>query len=167
MPFVPTYSEATEALIIANLMVVIERDMKAALDNFYLSDNLPAFAVMADGEPSVFSYPLLVLGVQRMVSVETVQIDEGNYLDQVLTVGAGIAIQSATTLKDVRVKAKKYVRAFKAVVRSAAASDLLPSTARILNHAIDIEHRYLQNKTDGTNFIQEIAFEIKIRFGES
>ena len=173
MPFSPTYSEATEAQIVSAIMTVTERDMKDALDSYYLSDNLPAFAMMADGEPSAFRYPMLVLGVVRMSSVETAQIDDGTeaglapFLDQALTVGAGMVVDSTVSVKDVRAKLRKYVRAFRSVIRSAAPSDLLPATARVLNHSIDIEHRYLEHKTEGTNFLQGVIMEIKIKFGEN
>lgn len=176
MPFVPRFTEAAETSFIESLMIVTERDMKAALDFFYAGDNLPAFAVMTDGAVSVFQYPLLVLGMQRVVSTETTQIDEGNYadqvstaqgyLDQVLIAGAGVKVR-AGTLGAARTLAKKYVRAFKSVVRSASAGDLLPASARVFNHSIDIDHRYLTHETEGTNFLQAVEFEIKVRFGES
>jgi len=174
MAFVPRYQEAAEPVIVDNIMAVIDRDMKPALDYFdqqahggIVTDNLPGFAVMTDGAISVFNYPILVLGVQRMGSVETDVIDEGNYLDQTLTVGAGLIVNDTQSLKKVKEKARKYVRAFKAVIRSAAISDLLPSTARVLNHSIEINHVYLEPTNKGAEFEQRIAIEIRLKFGES
>ena len=167
MVFDPRYQEATEPAIVDSIMAITERDMKDALDHFYAADQLPGFAIMTDGEPSIFKYPLLVLGVQRLVSKETTQIDEGNLLDQVVTVGVGLVVLSSASLKDVRALARKYIRAFKSVIRSASVSDLFPATARDLNHTIDIDHRYLKHATKGTDFVQAVEMELKITFGES
>lgn len=166
MPFAPRFSEAAESQIIENLMAVTHRDMKAALDYFYASDNLPDFALMTDGEVDVFSYPFIVLGVENMDSDETEDIDEQSYVDQEIQVGIGIAV-SDTTLKAVRKKARKYVRAFKAVVRSASQADLFPSTARVENHRIKIRHRYFQHGTEGTSIVQPVEFDIRIQYGET
>lgn len=173
MPFEPRNQEATEPAIVDKIMIVTERDMKPALDFFdvqahgSVQDNLPAFAIMTDGEPSAFKYPLLVLGVQRVTSKESTQIDEGNLLDQVITVGAAVVVHSTASLKAVRATARKYIRAFKSVIRSASASDLFPGTALALNHSIDIDHRYLKHATNETGFVQAIEIEIKLTFGES
>lgn len=167
MPFEPRYTEATETQIVDNLMAVTERDMKPALDHFYAADQLPKFAIMTDGEPSAFKYPLLVLGVQRVISKESTQIDEGDLLDQVITVAAGLVVHSTVSLKVVRATARKYIRAFKSVVRSASVGDLFPDTARDLNHQIDIDHRYLRHATNETGFVQAVEIEIKFTLGES
>lgn len=167
MPFESEYQEATEPAMIDSLTALVERDMKPALDLFYADDQLPKFAVVTDGDINVFKYPFLVLGVQRVVSKESTQIDEGGLLDQVLIVGAAIAVQSSVSLKDVRALARKYIRAFKAVIRSASVADLFPETARDLNRTIDIDHRYLRHKSKSTEFVQEVEIELRFTFGES
>lgn len=167
MPFDARYQESTEAEIIGNIFAVVTRDMKDALDQFWPGDNLPDFALKTDGEIDEFQFPLLVLGLQRTTSTETSAIDEGDYLDQTITVGAGLVVASETSLKTVRELMRKYVKSFKAVLRSAAASDLLPATARILNHSIDINHRWLRPYEKDAVQIQGVEFEIKFTFGES
>lgn len=164
MVFVPRFQEVGESEFIENLMALFDRDMKAALDYFYAADNLPDFAIKTDGDVSVFQYPLLVLGVERMDSRET---DDGFWLSQDLRIGAGLVVNDLTSLKAARSKARKYVRALKAVIRSATSADLLPPTARILNHTIDIDHRYLRHATKGTEYMQPVEIEIKIAFGEN
>lgn len=166
MVFVPRFSEAAEAQIVENLMTVTHRDMKAALDYFYAADNLPDFALMTDGEVDVFTYPFVVFGVSSMESNETDDIDEQSFLAQEIRVGVGMAVK-ATTLKAVRALARKYIRAFKAVVRSASAADLLPSTARVLVHRIQITHRYFRHGTKDTDVIQPVEFDIRIQYGET
>lgn len=174
MPFEPRYIEGAEDEFIDNLMAVTERDMKPALDYFdqlrhggTVTDNLPGFAIMTDGEVSVFKYPLITLVVQRVVSVETTQLDEADVLDQVLTAGAGLVVSSTKSVADARAIARKYVRAFKSVLRSAPASDLFPETARIFNHSIETDHRYFKTASEGANFVQACEIAIRIKFGES
>lgn len=167
MPFAARYQEATETSIIDRLAALVERDMKPSLDHFYASDQLPKFAVVTDGDVNVFNYPMLVLGVERVVSKESTQLDEADLLDQVMVVGAGLAVKSSVSLKDVRALARKYIRAFKAVIRSASVDDLFPETAQVLNHTIDIEHRWLRHSMKGTEFVQGIEFELRFTFGES
>ena len=161
MPFVPLFSEAGESQFIDKLMVVVHRDMKLALDYFYAADALPDFAAMTRGETGTFDYPLLVLGLERMSSHETTS---GEWLDQDLTVGAGLVVQDSTVAA-VQRKAEKYVRAFKAVVRKGVL-ELLPGVSALVDYSIDIDHRYFRHGSKGTAYQQPVEFEIKIRFGE-
>ena len=167
MAFEPQYQEAAESEIVSNFIAVIKRDMPDALTHFYSEDNLPTFAIVTDGEISEFRFPLFVLGVQRMTSTESLELDEGGYLSQSIILSAGMALAS-TSLKIVRLNARKYVRCIKSVIRSTSVSDLLPATALILNHSIDIDHRYFKHRKDEIgNTVQEVEFDFKISFGES
>lgn len=161
MPWTPPFAEAGEAEFVDKLFVVVERDMKPALDYFYLAANLPKFAVMARANLDQFSYPLLIAGPQRMVSKET---ESGEWLDQTLIVGAGIVVKDAAAHL-VKVKAERYVRAFKSVVR-AGVLEFLPAASKVVGYELEIEHQYLHHKTKGTDFIQEVEFAIRIHFGE-
>src|SRR5688572_20297590 len=131
MPFTPLFEEIGESQFIDKLMVVVHRDMKLALD--YVEPpvppalGLPDFAAMVRGDPSVFVYPLLVLGVERMSSRETVS---GEWLEQELTVGAGLVVKDVSVAA-VQKLAEKYVRAFKAVVRTSAVECLPPTDDRL------------------------------------
>ena len=160
---VPRFKEAGEAEIIESLLAVVHRDMKLALDYFYVADALPDFAVMTDGDADIFSYPLLVLGVEKMTSREN---ESGEWLEQTLTVGAGIVV-NGTSLKVVKGKARKYVRAFKEVIRSASDADLLPPSSQVLNCSIDIDHQYLRHGTKDADFLQPVEFSIQFTFGET
>lgn len=162
MPFVSRFQEAGETEIIESLIAVMDRDMLAALTLLFPSDGLPDFAVKTHGDQDIFTYPLLVVGVEQMTSRET---EDGFYLNQVLTIGAGIVV-NGTSVKAVKAKAGKYVRAFKAVLRSASAADLLPPSSQVLDCVIDIDHQYLRHGTKGTDYTQPVTFDIQITFGE-
>lgn len=179
---VPRFEEGGESEIIDNLLEVTHRDMKRSLDYFNLDtptyltrygvsnfvgasgEDLPDFAVMTQEEDTSFLYPLLVLGLERMESPEHVS---GEYLQQDLIVGAGIVVKDSS-IKNVKRKATKYVRAFKAVVRAAEHSDLFPGNdADFLDHVVDINHRYLRHAQKGEEFTQPVEIELRFRFGET
>lgn len=162
MPFTPVFEEVAESEVIGKMMVVIERDMKGALDHWYFSENLPGFAVMTEGDQDEFRYPLLSLVVQQGSSEESIS---GEYLDQEITVGAALAVDGAT-IKVVRQKVKKYVRALKAVLRKAIL-ELLPDIDQFTNYSIGFRWRYLRHGTKGTVFTQAAEMLISIKFGET
>jgi hypothetical protein len=164
MPFAPRFQEVGETEFIENLMFVTHRDMKTYLDGFYAADNLPDFAVMTDGEIDQFTYPLINFGIERMSSSET---NDGFYVDQDLIIGAGMLISDSTSVKNVKLKARKYVRAFKSVVRSAPNADLLPPSARIMGCVIDVDHQYFRHKVKEGVFVQPVEFRLRFRFGEN
>lgn len=161
MPWTPLFEEAAESEIIQKMMVVIHRDMKAALDHWYLADNLPDFAVMTEGDQDVFQYPLLALAVDSGASEETIS---GEYLDQELRVGAGLIV-SGTSIKDVRLKARKYIRAFKAVIRKGVL-ELLPAADDYTEYSLGFRWQYRPHGEKELLFTQPAVIETRIKFGE-
>lgn len=165
MPFTtPRFQESAEAEIIDNLLEVVHRDMQLALDYFYPPNGtLPDFAAMTLGEDTLFDYPLFVAWLGQMTSLES---NEGFHVDQDLRVIAGIVVKDSTVALAKR-KATKYVRAFKAVVRSASAADLFPSSNLMFEHLVDIDHVYMRHAANDTGeFVQPVRFELKFKFGE-
>jgi hypothetical protein len=161
MPFAPLFEEVTESQIIDKLFVVVERDMKPALDYFYAASAYPKFAVMARANLDQFNYPLLIAGPQRMVSRET---ESGEWLDQIVVIGAGIVVKDSSAAA-VKVRSERYVRAFKAVIRKGVL-ELLPTASVTVGYELEIDHQYFHHKTKGTDFIQEVELQIRIHFGE-
>jgi hypothetical protein len=161
MPFTtPAFQEAGESQIVDNIIELLDRDMKLALDYFYPADNLPDFAVKSLGALSVFNYPLCVVGPQRMSSEV-----QDTWVEQNLIVLAGVEVKDTTKVLATR-KLMKYVRAFKAVIRSALDADLMPPNAQLIHEVADISHQYTSYGTAGTEFTQGVQFEIRLRFGE-
>ena len=183
MPFFPLFEEVAESEIVAKMMIVVERDMKQALDWFYLDsatyltrygvpnrpsgeelltgEDLPGFVVMTEGDQDLFTYPLLTLVVQEGNSEESVS---GEWLEQELRVGAALAVDGAT-IKVVRQKAKKYVRALKAVLRKGVL-ELLPDEDQYTDYSISFRHRYLRHGSKETTFTQPAEMLITMKFGE-
>lgn len=164
MPFTTsTFQEKAESEIIDSIIEVVHRDMKLALDHFFLADALPDFAVLSAGEDVLFDFPYLVVWLGKMDSVEP---EAELRLDQDLRVLAGLAVKD-TTLAAAKKKATKYVRAFKAVIRSAPEADLFPAANLMFETSIDISHEYLKHGTNSDGeVVQPVRFELKFKFGE-
>lgn len=164
MPFtVATFQEKAESEIIDSIIEVLHRDMKLALDYFFPADALPDFVSLSPGEDTLFEYPYAVVWLGQMGSLDS---NEGFHLDQDLRVVAGIVVKD-TTVAAVKKKAVKYVRAFKAVIRTATAADLFPSSNLMFGHFIDIDHVYLRHAVNETGeFTQPVRFDLKFKFGE-
>jgi hypothetical protein len=179
MPWTPLFEESTELEIISKMMTVIHRDVKEALDYKFLDsptyltrygvtnsvgatgEDLPAFAVMTEGEVDQFAYPILTLAVEQGGSEETVS---GEWLDQQVNIGMGIAVQAAT-VKAGRQRAKKYRWALKAVLRDAVL-ELLPAINQHLDYSTTFRWRYFKHETEGINIVQEAEMIMQIKFGE-
>lgn len=175
----PLFEESTESEIVAKMMVVIHRDTKGALDYKFLDsptyltrygqansvgatgEDLPNFAVMTEGPQEQFSYPLLVIVVQEGASEETVS---GEWLDQEIRVHLAYAVDGPT-IKAVRLKAKKYTWALKAVLRKAIL-ELLPPITAYTDYSIGFRWRYLKQGAKDTTAIQEAEMLMSIKFGE-
>lgn len=162
MPWSPLFEESTESEIVSKMMAVIHRDMKAALDYWYLSDNLPDFAVMTEGPQDQFSYPLLVIVVQEGSSEETTS---GEWLDQEIGVHLAFGIKGVT-IKAVRSRARKYMRALRAILRKSVL-ELLPAGSDYLDYSISFRWRYLKQGTKDTDVIQEAEMLMRLKFGET
>lgn len=180
MPWTPLFEESTELEIVAKMMAVIHRDMKEALDYKFLDsptyltrygqansvgadgEDLPDFAVMTEGPQSQFSYPLLVMVVQEGASDEALS---GEWLDQEIRVHLAFAVDGAT-IKDVRLKAKKYGWALRAVLRKAVL-ELLPPVSQHLDNSIAFRWRYIKQGTKDLNVVQEAEMLMSIKFGET
>lgn len=162
MPFTPLFEEVAESQIIEKMMVVIHRDMKAALDHWYEDDNLPDFAAMTEGDQDEFRYPLLVLVVQDGNSEESIS---GEYLNQELRVGCGLVVSDAT-VKAVRQKAKKYVRALKAVLRKSVL-EVLPASSQYTQYTIAFTWRYFRHGSKESTLTQPAEIVMKLTFGET
>lgn len=161
MPFAPIFEESTESELIPNVMAVVHRDFKDALDYWYAADNLPDFAVMTDDAVDEFAYPILSLANDGGSSNET---SSGEWLDQELRFSAAIAV-SGSTLKDVRSKIKKYRHALVAVIRKNVL-EILPDGDQFADYTLRFRWAYFRHGTEGTEFKQAVQLETTITFGE-
>jgi hypothetical protein len=118
MSFTTRYQEALESVVLDNILAVIKRDFKGALDLFYSSDNLPDLTLtLGDFANFRGSMPALAIepasgGGEQSDHFETLSLKVSLYL----------AVEDADPTNCLR-KLLKYVRALRAVLKSAPISD--------------------------------------------
>src|SRR5215831_11732591 len=117
MPFSPKYLEQFESVAVDNILMVVQRDFKNALDAFYPSDNLPDFAQRTVG--NIFQLALPAFAVEPASG----GADEGEqYEQQPLKLNLYLAVEQADPTNAVR-QAVKYTRTIRSVLKTCALSD--------------------------------------------
>jgi len=128
MTFVPQYSAAFEGPIIDNVITIVTRDMKGALDFFNPTEALlpstdPAFladfAERSIGTEHGFEFPIFVIGPEENTIAEA---EDESRLGEDIKITMNIGIVDDTSEKAYR-RCMKYVRALDAVLRSATKND--------------------------------------------
>lgn len=168
MSWTPKYSARFEGPIIANVLAIITRDMKAALDYFYSSDSLPDFAERSLGTEQGLEFPILVIG-PRANSVETVADNSHLVEPQVIELKVGVTADSPG---DALTKIMKYVRALDAVLRSASKNDYCANMANgndvPFGFSVDVTHSYgpLGANEGRTTYFKPASLELTVNFRE-
>lgn len=159
------FAEIFEGHALDNIMFVVNRDMKARLDEFYASDNLPDFGEKTLGRITSLSYPSFALDPFRGSSTEGEEyVENENRFEALIRVTDADAV--AVTRKSV-----KYARAFKTVIRGATRADWLRniSSPEIMPLFISILWEYgtpAKNPNKANEWLRDIDFEISFKFNE-
>lgn len=166
MSWTPRYSAVFEEPIIRNVLAIIERDMKAALDHWYPDDNLKDFVERSVGTERGVEFPMLVIG-PRSNLIETdadlVSLIEPQIIEMKLaTVDNNPA--------DAYFRTMKYVRALDSVLRSAAKADYTANMTSSTPFAliIDVTHEYLPLGVNDTrtSYVKPAGLELRLTFRE-
>lgn len=121
----PAFNAVQEEGIIDNILFIVERDFKEALDHFHPTeaalepDNpryLRDFQEREWGKISGLVFPALAVGPNRMTSVLS---DGGDRLRNAVLFSAWIGVTDDTT-RNVGIRAARYANAFEMVLRTAA-----------------------------------------------
>lgn len=166
MPFTtPKFDEIFETLIADNILAIAARDMKLALDYFYLSDSLPDFQQRTLGQFVSISLPSLAI---EPGTNNTSQSDDGSYVDEELKMDAFIAVQAASAATVTR-NLQKYVRAFKAIMRAATSADFVTgSTSKItgVSVEVDVEYGLIGHSADDNLYMRPARLGLTIKATE-
>lgn len=175
MSWSPKYSACFEGPIIDNILTIITRDMRAALDYFnpaeasldpsdplYLRD----FAERSIGTQKALEFPTLIIG-PRTNAVETVDDDSNLIEPMVIQIDIGITDVSADAAMR---RIMKYVRALDAVLRTASQADYLIGMASSTPFALQVEvtHNYgpLGANDNRTTYFKPASLELSLNFRE-
>ena len=168
MTWTPRFSARFEGPIVDNVLAIVTRDMKSALDYFYPSDELPDFVERSLGTELGLEFPILVIG-PRSNPVETVDDDSHLIEPQVIELKVGVIAESPDAAMR---KIMKYVRALDAVLRSASKSDYCANMTNGNNQpfgfAVDVTHIYgpLGANDSRTTYFKPASLELSVQFRE-
>ena len=164
MPWTPKYSACFEEPLVNNVLAIIERDMQAALDYFYPTENLNDFAERTLGQLQGNSYPALE------ISPISNPVDEADASDRLQSAGS-FEIRLIVTdsgPQAVTRKIMRYVRCLDAVLRSANKSDYFANiTGQRFGLVIALEHGYERRiRTNGSIYARFAVLLLTIKINE-
>lgn len=166
MPFTPKYEGLFESLIIDNVLAVVQRDMKLALDYFYRPENLPDLAQRTLGRFISLSLPALAIEPKGN-SVE--ESEGGSYLSGVLSLTIFLAVEDADATEVTR-KLMKYCRALDAVLKTASEADYMVGVTpnRIMAITREASHTYelLGHDKQRDLWMRPATFELVLTYSE-
>lgn len=164
----PKYSARFELPILDNVLAIIIRDFKLALDYFYSADALPDFAERAVGTEQGLQFPMMVIG-PRSNQVETA--DDASHLVEPIVIEIKIGV-TAGSANDASRKIMKYVRAMDAVLRTATYADYFAGfttgASQPFGLVIDVTHEYgpLGANDNRTTYFKPASLDLRLTFNE-
>jgi len=166
MAFVSKYSAHFEEPIIRNVLAIIARDFKEALDYFYPTEDLKDFVERSIGTERGLEFPMLVIG-PRSNLIETDADLVSLIQPQIIQIRLAVVDSNPA---DAYLKAMKYVRALDAVLRSAEQSDYMAGMTSSTPFAliIDVTHEYLPLGANDarTSYVKPAELELRLAFRE-
>lgn len=164
MPYTPKFEEPSESLFIDNVLAIIKRDMKSALDYFYPSDNLPDFVERVLGDFLSTEFPKLSIDPSENGPE---QGGDGSWVGEELKVNLIVAVKDADAPTATR-KLMKYMRALKSVLRTAPTSDYVtgfpPNSIFALR--VEVVYRYLPRGQSATDSMRPAQLVLTLKFNE-
>lgn len=169
MSWTPKYSAHFELPIIDNVLAIIVRDMKLALDYFYPSDSLPDFVERSIGTERGLEFPILVIG-PRSNLIETVDDAAALVEPIVIEIKVGVIAESPDAAYR---KIMQYVRALDSVLRTATKNDYCANMANGNNvpfhFYVNVTHEYgpLGANDQRTTYFKPANLTLSVHFRES
>lgn len=164
MPYVPKFQEPSESLIIDNVLAIIKRDMKSALDYFYAADNLPDFVERTVGQFVSLDYPKLAIDPNRNGPEQS---GDGSWIADNLKVSLFLAVKG-TDAPTVTRTLMKYMRALKSILRTAPASDYISGfpAGSIFTPTIEFSYEYGLMGKNATEYMRPAQMDLTLKFNE-
>jgi hypothetical protein len=159
---VPKYEEIFETIVADNILAIVARDMKLALDYFYLADALPDFQQRTLGQFVSLSFPALAIEPNNNTTS-----DEGAHADEELKMDLFLAVQDSSAATVTR-NLFKYVRALKAILRAASSGDYTTGSTKVTAVSIEINSDYglIGKNADTNEYMRPAHLDLTIKFTE-
>lgn len=143
MAWTPKFEAVSEEALIDNILVLVTRDFKLALDYFYPTARLEDFAERALGQ--VLGNEAPMLGIAPVRNASTLS-DDGSHLQEALRVDLAVGVTDDGPQTVTR-KIERYMRVLEAVLRRGNKDDFFGTvnTLRTFGFSLDCEHVYWQD----------------------
>lgn len=172
MVWTPKFQAIQEEALVANVMTIVTRDFKEALDYFYpieaalpVSDprHLIDFQERTLGQIVKNEFPCLAIGPNRNAS--TSAADEGRLIEAVrIDCYLGVVDDSPATVTQ---RIMRYVGTFDAVLRSARKADYFVNmSVQTFGFVLEMEHVYGPIGTDKMALFRGARVEVTITVNE-
>ncbi len=139
MTWAPKFNSVRDEDLIDNLLGLITRDFKSALDVLYAGENLPDFREKALGQIKRLEFPCLALGPRRNASSPS---DDDSRLGQAFEVDMYVGVSDDSS-ETVTAQIMKYMTTLGEVLRSASKSDVFNGmSGQIFGFVLETEWEY-------------------------
>jgi len=164
MVYSPRLKEVSDHLIIENVLAIVQRDMKPALDYFYPADSLPDFAERMIGRFFKQTYPSFAVEPNRNGPE---QAADGSFIEAALRIYPFLSVVDADP-PTVEKKAMKYTRALVSILRNASVADY---TANITSGVVfsltwEVSYEYGLIGKNAQGWEKPVSFELLLKFNE-
>ena len=172
MVWTPKFQAVQEEALVANILTIVTRDFKEALDYFYPieaaldSDDpryLPDFRERTLGQIVKNEFPCLAIGPNRNAS--TSAADEGRLIETVrIDCYLGVTDDSPANVTQ---RIMRYVGTFDAVLRSARKADYFVNmSVQTFGFVLEMEHVYGPIGTDKMALFRGAQVQVSITVNE-
>lgn len=172
MPWEPKFQAVQEEALVANILAIVTRDFKDALDYFYpieaaLDETdpryLPDFRERTLGQIVKNEFPCLALGPNRNAS--TSAADEGRLIEaHRIDCFLGVLDDSPANVTQ---RIMRYVGTFDAVLRTAPKADYFVNmSVQTFGFVMDMEHVYGPIGTDKVALFRGAQVQVTIQVNE-
>lgn len=165
MVWLPKFQAVSEEALVDNILVLVERDFKFALDYFYPTEGLDDFAERALGQVLGNEAPLLGIAPVRNASTQS---DDAAYLTEALRVDLAVGVTDDGPQTVTR-KIERYMRVLEAVLRAGNKDDFFGTinTARTFGFSLDCEHVYRQDiRTNTSIYFRDATLQLTVNINE-
>lgn len=165
MVWTPRFQAVSEEALVDNILVLVERDFKLALDYFYPAEGLDDFAERALGMVLGNDPPMIGIAPVRNASTQS---DDAAYLTETLRVDLAVGVTDDGPQTVTR-KIERYMRVLEAVLRAGNKNDFFGTinSPRTFGFSLDCEHVYRQDiRTNTSIYFRDATLQVTVNIQE-
>lgn len=164
--YTPRFEEIFESVVLDNILAIVARDFKGALDYYYATEDLPDFAQKTLGNFIRLALPALAIEPSRGGGDESA---DGSHEGEQLKVTLYLAVEDADPTETVR-KLVKYSRTLRAVLKTATTADFIANVPAnkvfALSRELSWQYGQISKNADSGTWMKPATFELVLKYSE-